>query len=393
MITVLQAPKKVSASRNPIGFRVSADAGWAAFTSYSIKCVIKKETTYQGGTYTEILQLEETPDSLGIVEFDFHRYLEGLVSLDAPSALVPDAMRVIEAQNWRYSVVLEEYQNGTKVTSQFYDDYHVVLAGHWIGRTYDDWVNDRKFLTHQPRGKQVTSTQLEWLHFFIPLNSDPTSVTLKVDITFTNGTKSTYVPSGFTLTATAGELIEIPAGYGQLDLGSQGSVKSWQVYLVANGGSLAGEIFTELMTFTLSDCKCTPRDRWFLFDSSMGGWNVLHAHGRAAMSIDATGQLVSGSTSLSTTKTDHQQYYRNTKIQGQYEQAVGYVPIAEARWLKDLALAQSAYRIGESDAANTSGEGELIPINIDRGTMKILEDGEIASISFSYKDAMVHHGL
>lgn len=393
MITVLKAPDKVSAVRNSIAFQVSADAGWDAFTSYHIRCVVKKETTYQGGTYTEIIHLDEKPNSLGIVEFDIHRFLEGLVSYDAPSPLAPETMRVIESSNWRYSVIIEEYQNDVKVSSLFYDDYHIVKAGHWVGRSFDTWVNDRLFLTHQPRPKQVTSTQLEWLHFFIPLNSDPTSVTLKVDITFTNGTKSTYTPSGFTLVATAGEIVEIPAGYSQLELASQGSVKSWQVYLVANGGSLAGELFTELMEYSLSDCKCTPRDRFFLFAGSLGGWDTLHAHGRATTSVIASGQLVSRAPSAFPTKTDHQSRLVNTQFQHTHAQAVGYVPLAEARWLRDIAITQEAYRIGETTGPNTSGAGELVPVNIDRGTIKIEEDGSMATISFNYTDALVHHGL
>ena len=184
-------PAAINSVNNPIGLRVAASFGWEFYDQYQIGIKVFYDKNHTS-LFSQIPDMEAraTPDSeTGYYDFNLSRMLKGVFSPDRPEWLSNTA-RFCTKNNFRFYVVVEEYANTELINSISSNIFRVVDAGFntRIGQYMNTYVNNQKFLTHQPRIKTISTCQKEFLYYAIP---EPGTYTLNADLEFEDGSTQT----------------------------------------------------------------------------------------------------------------------------------------------------------------------------------------------------------
>lgn len=140
-----------------------------------------------------------------------------------------------------------------------------------------------QFLTWQPNLKLVGPKQEEYLYFLMNLSPLPTKINLRVQITYTNGTRT--VATKKTINgASAFQVICAPVGPVSLGLKATNILK-YEVWL-ADENLLR---FTEVRTFVI-DRRYHRFERFILFGNSFGGFDTMRLLGKSTEESDVTRQ-------------------------------------------------------------------------------------------------------
>jgi len=384
-ITSITTPNTLSAVRNHIVVEALADSLWATYGRYEIKIVVEWEDGLFSTNWETIdAEISAIPDENNRVLFNLSRLLRQHVELEKPNFSTAAAYNLSSlCRRFRYT--LEEWIDGAKNSEIVSTTYYMNQAGfgHVLGQNMDQWVSNGKFLTHQPRTKRVSAFQPELLYFQVPSAAAGTQ-SITVDITHTNGSQTTGVNPGISSGASSFDVVVFPVGYQALGLDAYADVASWEVYLSSN--------ISERMKYEL-DCHCSPMDRFYYFANSLGGWDCLRTTGELSVQSSVQGKNVEKILSPFYLPSDHQFEDFDLQQRDEMTQYSGHLTREESLWLKDFLRSPRGYRVGDI-LPNMEAEGDLVPIIMDRGKTKILEDNEfLYGLKLKYKDGFKNQGL
>lgn len=385
-MNITREPNEINAAKNPIGIEVQGRAGFLAYDVYQIGVKVWYDPFHTNVYNLVDIDTRSTPDQLtGKVTFDLGRILKSLLKNDRPEWLSASAKKCTN-NNFRFYVEVEEYIDTVKQTSINSNIFRVVNAGFsdYVGQFLNSYVNSQKFLTHQPREKTVSPHQREFLYYIAPAAG---TYTLNTDIVFEDGsTQTAYSGVAPSVVAQKHDVLLFPCGYYALGLDQFQSpgVASWEVYLTGDK--------SEKQKFVL-DCSYQPRDRFYLFANSLGGYDTLRATGRLKENILTTSVAAQQARPVFYDATEP--YIKNvdTQSQGVFTQDTGLLSSPGADWLRDLLISEDPLRIG-AQYHNPQALGEYWPIAIGRGESPIREDDNfLYGQAFRYTDAFLNKGL
>jgi len=379
--------------RNPIGIRVQADPNWQSFDDYFVKIEVSVEIPFRSTNFETIdSDIRGYPNQDGIIEFDIKRLIAPYLEADRPDPLLSQGV-ICEKANIRYSYELQEFQNGLLSAQISVSNLHAVRSGiHYTkgdplsSQSLQSYVGE-KFLTHMPTKLGVSCHQPIWLYVIVPL--EVATIDLEVERIYADD--SSDILNKFSTNVDRYDLVYFPAGYLQLDLenGATDDVKGWKVRV---RDVIKDEYITEIQHFEC-DCICTPLDRFYLFENSLGGMDTLRTTGELA-----AGQKTGSEISIKSTGPFYDPSYgnlepHNTEHQEAFVQHTGHITQEENLWLRDLLRAELAWRLGDWQP-NPDASGDFWPILIERGQMPIMEDNNfLHGIPFKYSDAFQSVGL
>jgi len=379
-------PYFLSSVRNPIGVRVNADDNWANNEDYYLKLVIEVEEIYKSGNFVILdLDIRATPDKYTVVEFNLSRPLSRVLSSERPGW--EDTMPKIGGNACkRYKYSIEEWVDGSLSTSILSDIKHVVKAGFGFikGQFLQEYANSMKWLTHQPREKLSSRHAGEFLYYLHV--GESTTLEMFADLVFEDDSVQNGYQPNISISVGKGDLVIFPVGYQSLGLEQfvTPPIKSYEVYLAGN--------VSERMKFTI-DCTYEPRERFYLFENSLGGYDTVRTTGRLKESQATESQTYQKPVPIfydSTLPTIVQSQTRHTDI---FSQHTGILSLDGVRWLKDLLRSDDSIRIGGPDE-NHFAKGIYWPIVIGRGENDIREDDNfLYGLAFNYTDAFNNIGI
>ena len=68
---VTKSPDQKVSTRNPVGFKITADASWETFEDYYILIRLEYENVYKSGIWTDLVTVRTTPEPDGTITVDF----------------------------------------------------------------------------------------------------------------------------------------------------------------------------------------------------------------------------------------------------------------------------------------------------------------------------------
>ncbi len=154
--------------------------------------------------------------------------------------------------------------------------------------SFFNWVSTTKsFLTLSPKTLVTRTNQMQKLYFLVYWTpSVGETLTLKVDVSFTDGSKHTYTPAQSTPELAYTQVIEFPVGYAALDL------KSWAATNHAGKKIAAYQVTAMSSATAVSESRMYILDNrgkngiQFVFSNSVGGYDTLMATGVNELSSD-----------------------------------------------------------------------------------------------------------
>lgn len=389
-ITVTRAPKIVSAARNPVGIQVEPDPAWSGFDSYYLKLVFTYELDYKSGTFiTSPADIRGYPDQNDLIEFNIKRLLESIVGSDRPNLISSDNAVINTEMNKRYRIYIEEYQDGVLANTWDSGILHVLNAGFGDdkGQYLYSWVGSLQFLTHQPRIKRITPAQHEYLSYFL---FSAGTISVKMDIFFDDDTQILNYDPGISIVGDDYDVLTFAVSFERLNLIYQTKVvESYEIWLESSNAS---KPISERMRYEMDDL-CTPLDRYYLFENSLGGYDCLRTTGEMEMSLETSGQTVEKILSPFASTSTRKIYDVNTYSQNTYKQYTGYITFDESIWISDIYRSKDAYRIG-GIKPNMDATGNLVPIRIPPGSNEITKDNAfMEGMIFNYQEGYRNQGL
>jgi hypothetical protein len=390
-ITILGRPYFVSGMRNKMPYTISVDPSWDTYDDYYIRLKVYKETSYRSGTQELLFQVSAYPNPENQVVVDVHKSIQSLLIPDAPIGY-PNQPRVCQKMNSRYQLEAQEWRNGVMVGSQLHSWQHVLRAGFrsQLGPYLWEWVDGHNFLTKQPRTKKVSDIQPERLYYCLSQNLLSPNLVVRCEVTFQNGLSAQADP-GWTISAETGDVVEIPAGYQALNLSAAGQVTAWKLWLEEQTSGLP---VSEYMSYEL-DCYCSPLDRYFLFENTLGGYDVLKTRGNAKRSLLLSAVTAQRPDDASSFSEYRQGYHTAASYRNETEQATGFLSVDEKAWMVDLLMSEDAYRLEYQSSISSRGAGnmEALPILIQKNNVAFQDDAELLERqSFNYVDANIQQG-
>ena len=377
---VAKSPDQIVSTRNPVGFKITADASWDTFDDYYILIRLEYENVYKSGIWTDLVTVRTTPEPDGTITVDFQGRLEQIVEPDQPNPDILDGIICTKIQK-RFRVYMEEYQDGVGQGEILNGIRYAVRAGMAFrsDETLWQWIVSNKALTHASRSREITVNFPAWMYFSLSVGT--ATVYLKAEITFDDDTTSTVTL--FTLTGTGlYDIVCFPVGYQQTGMHTQPKqVKSYEFWIEDSGNN---EI-SDRHIYHLRR-KCSSLDRYYLFENSFGGFDTLHTRGKSKTGFNVQSQNTEVYLSPFYSLSQRANLVYQTESNHSVEQYIGFSRKDEVLWLRDLLRSEWAFRIGDL-SPTMSYSTELYPIEIERGKSDILEDNVFLSeLKFTYTD-------
>lgn len=394
-ITLAKQATRVAGVKNPIAFLITCPLNWRSATTYEVRAVIQKEGSYRAGTLQVLLTLSDQPDANNQVTFDLSHILETFVDADPPPSAGAQAARICQKMDARYAVSFQEVSNGSIIDAEHVLFNHVILGGRneYEGQKMKPYFEAGLFLTWQPRTKYVTADQPEWLSLGIPESVGTDTLSLYADVIFEDGSEDTDNDLGLDLFVQSYDVAQWPAGYNQLGLSAiTGSAETSGYRLYVKNSS--GDVVSEVMTYSFQGCECSPLDRFFLFQNSLGGIDTVRTRGEGKTTVVTSGQQAQRMLSPFRTGTERALLDYGKSLYAAHEQEVGISSEEEQMWLRDFLLAEHVWKVGESYFENPDAGGILVPVSIETGSTQIFQDNDyIHTLTFSYRESTQHRAI
>lgn len=230
-------------------------------------------------------------DSTGKVILDISEFINPNLEFDKPTLRETNITRCTKSIKKYYFVYNELYGANPVMQNYGWSSNYVVLRGGLSRRQHPDnafftQYLTNKFLTWYQNDQLVRKTQPCYLTYLFRTPS-LTQLRIRVETTY----KSNPVAVKFTtaVTVNLNDKLSVPCGYSQLNVGSEyplDSVISYKVTLVRHDSNVA---VSESRNFIV-DTSYKPYLRHFLFESSLGGVEVITTFGKASNEYNIIGQ-------------------------------------------------------------------------------------------------------
>jgi hypothetical protein len=149
------------------------------------------------------------------------------------------------------------------------------------GHKFFSRAKNMQFLTWQPDGKQVCPCQEEYLYFLLNLSPFPTSINLRVRVTYASGEREVFTKKSMQ-GALANQVVCCPVGPTALGL-TAADIVQYEVWL--SDENLFR--FSQVRTFII-DRRQYRYQRFILFANSFGGFDTLRLLGKSVEESDVT---------------------------------------------------------------------------------------------------------
>ncbi len=199
--------------------------------------------------------------------------------------------------------------------------------------------NLTRFLTWCPSGKFTTFNQLERLFFF---NQAHVLLSLNYTVYFDDDSHTDVTLAS--IAATPNSIMELQAGYLDLDLGSLEPTKQvtgWKVWLTSGGDIVS---VSQEYEFTV-DLGYKEFDRQFIFRNSFGWYDVMRATGKVESSLEH--EHTEGYTIVEEAETSFNAPDKNFSVKESqvFKATTGWVTKNTQNWLRDFLLSKEVYEI------------------------------------------------
>lgn len=392
-IILSKQPLDFSPVRNPISVRFSVLTLWRLVSGYSIKCKVLTETLPGSGVYQEVIELPGSIDENDFVQWNVASIIEGKMSQEVPS-LTFGGGKVAGNMFLRYKLEINEYVNSTSILSYSIEPKVAISAGLAKGKRaeLDAMIKAGSFLTNQSRAKKITANQPEFLAFGLPFGISAGSFQLMAKLLFEDGSTSADF-SGPSVSGQEGDLLLFAAGYNQLNLGQAPAALAVIGYELWVKEVSSGNTISEVMQYRFDGCKCSPLDRFYVFENTFGGFDSVRTTGQASIAQSQGGQEAYLMPDINNDGLEAE--YINFAIthQVKIEQNIGYQSTSDQAWLRELLRPKTCFRVGDF-LPNPDGEGELVPIKLELGEVPLMVDEKFFhKLSFKYSEAFNEVGV
>lgn len=380
MITNIYSPESRYAAGNPIGIRVTTSGG------EEIRVQLRREAVFGSNAYQDSgPALAQVPDPSGLATWNLARLLQAFDRTPPEIVAASPGLSLDSGQlRTRFQLRVEEYTAGQLTDSaliQGRNAYDARLPAWLAGSWNAAYVGQRRFLTDQPRTKDVTPAQPEWLAWVVP-NAEQV-IEARAAVTWADDSVSSHAIGSLSNVAE-NSLLRLPVGYAQLGIEGLGGplpAKQWTVGLYG----LNDTLLSEEMGYRL-DIGCSDLDRYFIFHNQRGGWDSLRTTGRLTIAADRQQESAR----------PYRDPFADARLPGEVPYALratlptevrtGPVPESQRMWVLGLLMSEAVFRVG--DAIPGSGAKDLRPVMILPGSYGLHEDEDFAEgIAFRYREA------
>jgi hypothetical protein len=316
------------------------------------------EKTYLADDFVKVFESSTKNDENGICVFQFNEIIKAYFKIlsyqPTFNATSPD---YTDHQIKRYFIKYAERIGSSNIVQAVETDY--IRLALYAGLDYisyktvdffDEYCDvnhDRKFLTPQPRSKNINKTTQEYLWFYNKRTEDVMSISLT--IYYTDGTNTNIITSGI-VDPEIHVVYYFPTGYSQLDVGSYAPSKTVDRYIVQvvyQSEEESSEVFTYLVSRI-----SRQYNNYFLFRNSLGGMDMLWTHGELTREINVDKDVAQRYIKSDYTLTQGEFIDFNEVINQTFKITVGHRDriegYTEAQWLaylQDLILSTEVYII------------------------------------------------
>lgn len=381
--TIQNEPNSICSSRNPIAFRVIADADWASDTTHVLKFTIQTESGYRNQAWSDLISLEFTPDQNGEVVCDLSSILQSLVSPERP----PDAGT---SWNWyrctqmnaRYRVKIDEVIDGVSQSDQTTSAKHVVWAGFppHLGQHMESWKQAGKWLNSFPYPKLVSEYEMNFGYWIVP--EGVTTINTATTYELLGGTTGAF-PDSDTFDVQENDVVIFNMRSPSVATAVLPSLLHTILHIENQSGDQVSEdVKLQLRTVT------SPYLRHYMFVNALGAHETVVTLGKLNVKQEVESQyaekIISPFAELEAEIVPY-----NTQHIEVSEQYFGELTKDEAKWLRELLRSDVAYRCSDDEQPHPEGYGHRIPIIIDRESSNIWDDETpLDKLKFSYRDAI-----
>lgn len=263
-------------ARNPVWFKMQAEANYQSFGSYYLQAEIKK------GTETIVTIPKYSPDENGEFLIEVQQYLESYLEKEYLENALPDPTQITTTQlDYPISieVIISEYIDDALADSFSYS-ISMMNAGldfeHFSHQAQRAWIQtDKRFLTSSSDPKPTTADAPEFLYFLVSELSE-VYLDVKVTLYFEDGSSSTFLAFE---NVYQGKIIIIPTSYLALNLQNFDSVNNriieYSIEMLETGSTVSQ---SEVFRYKLSDQPFLEK-KIFLYQNSLGGFDTIICDG------------------------------------------------------------------------------------------------------------------
>lgn len=338
-----------------------------------------------------IIELEQVPDEDSYVVFEIQEYLDKYfetLDKDIPSF---NASSIAQADNLIQKYYVRYYESYGDPSADYYvtsaSDRYVINGGlqreHWPSNTFVSSLasNSKRFLTWQPGDKLVSTSQQEYLYYY--LDDDTSEINLVLKVYFDDDTDSQSDVLTLSDPDQYGIFI-LPAGFSQLNIAS-----------LETGGRLATRYelsVTDADDTVISETRMYivdrneyQNERFYLYKNSLGGYETLRTYENAKKSTNIDFDISEKYLAHDYTAATGQRRKSNLQFNDEVAVSLGLLDKESKIPVQDLIISDDVYEI-YSD--------RFVSIEVQNKDEEIFdEDEDLHPLILKYKINFVNQGF
>lgn len=344
--------------------------------NFKINAYVYLEEVFNSGSFQNIIALQGNVTE-NQCRFELNEILFSYLKPVLPSYNQTAVSLALDLLKRYYIAFAESYNVPEEVKFVDHDSMgilSVLLAGYsfekFPGNTfladYINHANARKFLTTQPRIKDISREQQEYLYFYN--NKISGTLELKAKVYFTDGTSSTSVR--LSVTGLQKQVYVFPAGFSQLALvgiDPAKTVLSYEIFVSHSTAGTQSEIFTYQVDHNLYE-----NSFYFLFLNSLGGMDTVWCKGSQALNAKFSREFFQKILPADYTVTEAEKEEYNLLFSQEFTVATGFKSKEYIEYLQDFYRSEMVFIIRNS---------HFLRVNIEAKEMEIGKSGQFQHAS------------
>jgi hypothetical protein len=372
-LTILASPKEFDFTGNPIAFKVSSDYSGG---TYQIVARLFVETAHKSGSYTQVQDNYLDPGSDNAVIFYPGPMLQAHFE-DTDIANLWKLSSIIKSTKAlrRYYVEFYEYysnsHNNVKTSTTLTAINGKLDPVSYVNHTWLSDLNQKKNYFHDSLKKNLAWKTGQQLLYFLNTTAGTNNVDLKADIYYTDDTSETQTVKSFS-SAYQYDVLIMPAGYTQLNIGSYNSSKTVYKYVLSAwiGSTQVGK----KVAFYIENKPWWGSQMALL--NRYGVFEIFSFRGKKASKINYAKSQGKKHLSYNYQKTDRQSVQRTTGKEKEHKINTGLLSQSEAEHFEQY----------DHDIAFIEGTSSWIPVQITSKKIDLVDqDNDMHNIELTYK--------
>lgn len=361
----------------------------AVQVDYKIYVQLFIEAVYGSGTFEAINDILIDPDEDGSGIVYINKKLESAFTDHELPTFNSSDIEIFTKSIKQYFLKFAEFYGSTPAIKLLYiSDTRMVLNGRlpsdkFPGHDfYGSLANSLQFLSNKPKTRDTWKQSQQFLFFLYtgrPAVGDVIYVNCVLHDRSGLSLSTAIVNTG---DAEQDDLLCIPCGYEQMDIGSLADVYKYDIYLYKKNGSDPSERLSETITFIVQDNP--PIFHTFLYKNDFGVWETLE------VVKQTEGWKTDKETARKTLAYDYDIPDRELQSFAReaspiFKANTRIMPKNDALALRELLLNDELYLIGNDD---------YIPCELISGSFELVdENDDLYSVKFSYRYAYINNWI